>query len=148
MNRSTALFLQTVTVLIGLAALVFLLGEPHIEGRNAHATLFEIYFKDPFLAYVYVGSIAFFVALYRAFGLFGGARRLGAFPPGSADTLRGIKRCGLTMIGVVAGALVIILIMGDPDDRPAGVFMSLLATLGSSAIAVTAAKLERRLRGA
>jgi hypothetical protein len=42
--------------------------------------------------------------------------------------------------------LVIILINGDPDDRPAGVFMSLLATLGSSAIAVTAAKFERKLR--
>jgi hypothetical protein len=146
MNRTTALFLQVVIVLIGLAALTFLLGGPHLEGRNAHATFLEIYFKDPFLAYVYVGSIAFFVALYRAFGLFGSVRQQGSFAPESVVALRTIKRCGLTMIGFVAGAVVIILINGDPDDRPAAVFMSLLATLGSSAIAITAAKLERRVR--
>jgi hypothetical protein len=38
------------TVVVGGAVFVFLLWEPHIEGRNAHATLFQIYFNDPFLA--------------------------------------------------------------------------------------------------
>ena len=63
MKNSSALLLQGVTVLVGIAVLAFLLWEPHIEGRNAHATTFEIYFKDPFLAYVYLGSAPFFVAL-------------------------------------------------------------------------------------
>ena len=54
-------------MLIGVGALAVLLGEPRIEGRNAHATLFEIYFNDPFLAYAYIASIPFFVALYQAF---------------------------------------------------------------------------------
>ena len=94
MNRTTALFLQVVIVLIGLAALTFLLGGPHLEGRNAHATFLEIYFKDPFLAYVYVGSIAFFVALYRAFGLFGSVRQQGSFAPESVVALRTIKQIG------------------------------------------------------
>lgn len=40
-----------VVVLGGIGALAFMLWEPHLEGRNAHAGLFEIYFKDPFLAY-------------------------------------------------------------------------------------------------
>jgi len=70
MNRSLVLLLQVVIVLIGLATLAFLLGEPHFEGRNAHATTFAIYFKDPFLAYVYLGSVPFFIALCRAFALF------------------------------------------------------------------------------
>jgi hypothetical protein len=48
-----------------------MLWEPHLEGRNAHATLFQIYFNDPFLAYAYMASIAFFVALYQAFKLLG-----------------------------------------------------------------------------
>jgi hypothetical protein len=51
MKRSAAIVLQGVIVLIGIGALTFLLWEPHIEGRNVHATLFESYFKDPFLAY-------------------------------------------------------------------------------------------------
>jgi hypothetical protein len=42
------IFLQAVIVLIGIGALALMLWEPHIEGRNAHATLFEIYFNDPF----------------------------------------------------------------------------------------------------
>ena len=60
-----------VVVLIGLGALALLLWEPHLEGRNAHATLFEIYFNDPFLAYAYGASIPFFVSLYQAFKLLG-----------------------------------------------------------------------------
>ena len=55
MKRSSTIFLQVVIVLIGIGALALMLWEPHIEGRNAHATLFEIYFKDPFLAYAYIG---------------------------------------------------------------------------------------------
>jgi hypothetical protein len=39
------IFLQAVIVLIGIGALALMLWEPHIEGRNAHATLFEIYQK-------------------------------------------------------------------------------------------------------
>ena len=71
MKRGPILFLRAVLVLIGVGALALLLWEPQIEGRNAHATTFEIYFKDPFLAYVYLASIALFVALYHAFKVLG-----------------------------------------------------------------------------
>src|SRR3954464_8875928 len=91
MKRSSTLFLQVAIVLIGIGALALMLWEPHIEGRNAHATLFEIYFKDPFLAYMYVGSTPFFVALYRAFGLFEHVRQNSAFSQATVDALRAIK---------------------------------------------------------
>src|SRR6186997_3294345 len=122
MKRSSTIFLQIVIVLIGIGALALMLWEPHIEGRNAHATVFEIYFKDPFLAYVYVGSMPFFVALYRAFGLFGHARQNRAFSQETVDALRAIKRCAIILIGFVAGGVVFILMFGDKEDRPAGVF--------------------------
>lgn len=48
--RLETMFLQAVVVLIGIGALAFLLWEPHLKGRNANATTFEIYFNDPFLA--------------------------------------------------------------------------------------------------
>ena len=64
LKRGSTAFLQGVIVLVGMGALAFMLTMPHFEGRNAHATPFEVYFKDPFLAYVYVGSIPFFVALF------------------------------------------------------------------------------------
>jgi hypothetical protein len=148
MKRSSALFLQVVIVLIGIGALAFLLWEPHIEGRNAHATTFEVYFKDPFLAYVYLGSFPFFVALYRAFGLFGRAGRSGAFSQVSVDALRAIKHCMMVFIGFVVGGVVFIIMFGDKDDRPAGIFMSFLVAFPSSVIAIAAAMFARHLQNA
>jgi hypothetical protein len=146
MKTFSALLLQVVIVLIGIGVLALMLWEPHLEGRNVNATPFEIYFKDPFLAYVYVGSTPFFIALARAFGLFGHVRQTGAFSQQSVDALRAIKRCGLALIGFVAGAAVFIVGFGDGEDRPAGVFMSLLALMGSSAIASVASMAARNLQ--
>jgi hypothetical protein len=148
MKSVSARLLQLGVLLLGLGALSLLLWEPHIEGRNAHATTFEIYFKDPFLAYVYVGSIPFFVALHRAFGLLGDLGRRGTFSQVTVDALRAIKRCALTVIGFVLGAVVIILINGDPDDRPAGIFMSLLVTVAAGIVATGATIFARNLQQA
>ena len=147
MKSSSALFLQVVVVLIGIGILGLLLWEPHLEGRNVHATTFEIYFKDPFLAYAYMGSIPFFVAVYRAFGLFGHVRRNGTFSQVTLNALRVIKGCAMAIIGFVAGGVIFIIVFGDRDDRPAGLFMSLLIAFAASVIATAAAMWARNLRG-
>ena len=146
--RSLALCLQVVTMLIGICILGFLLWEPHVEGRNAHATVFEIYFKDPFLAYVYVGSIPFFVAVYRAFKLFNDVRRNETFSLLTLNDLRAINRCAITLVGFIAGGVVFILIFGDGEDRPAGIFMSALFASGASVIAIAASKFAHYLQTA
>jgi len=147
MKRASTIFLQVVIVLIGIAVLSFLLWEPHLEGRNVNATLFEIYFKDPFLAYAYIGSIPFFVALYQAFKLFGYIGRNEIFSQGSVRALRTIKYCALAIISFVAVS-VIFMIFGDRDDRPAGVFMRTLITFPSIVVATAAAVFERILQNA
>src|SRR3989344_2994156 len=101
MKRSGVIFLQVVIVLIGIGALALLFWEPRIEGRNAHATNFEIYFKDPFLALVYIGSIPFFMALYQAFKVLGYAGQNKIFSQAAVKALRTIKFCALTIIGFV-----------------------------------------------
>src|SRR5438477_10635300 len=101
MKRSSTIFLQTVIVLIGIGALALMLWEPHVEGRNAHATTFEIYFKDPFLAYAYVASIPFFAALFQAFKVLGYARQNKVFSPAAVKALRTIKLCAFAIIGFV-----------------------------------------------
>src|SRR5690349_7930555 len=98
MKRSSTIFLQVVIALVGIGALTVLLWEPHIEGRNAHATLFEIYFKDPFLAYVYIASIPFFVALYQAFKVLGYAGQNKIFSQEAVKALRNIKYCAMAII--------------------------------------------------
>src|SRR5262245_17024470 len=139
------IFLQAVIVLIGIGALALMLWEPHIEGRNAHATLFEIYFKDPFLAYAYLGSIPFFVALYQTFKVLGYIGQNKAFSQATVKALRTIKFCALAIIGFVAVS-VIFFMFSDPDDRPAGVFMRILITFGSVVIATVASMFERILQ--
>lgn len=146
MKRSSTAFLQMVIVLIGIAALAFLLWEPHVEGVNAHATLIEMYFNS-FIAYVYIGSIPFFVALYQAFRLLGYAGRNEVFSQRSVRALRTLKYCALAIIGVVAVS-VFFMIGGDRDDRPAGVFMRVLITFPSIVVAAAAAMFERILQNA
>ena len=147
MNRTPIAFLRIVILLIGIGAFAFLLWEPHIEGRNAHATLFEIYFKDPFLAYAYIGSIPFFVALYQAFKVLGYAGQNKVFSQAAVNALRTIKYCAIAIIGFVAGAEIFIM-LGDSDDRAGGVFMGILFTFGSIVIATAAAMFQRVLQNA
>ena len=147
MKRSSTIFLQTIIVLIGVGALVVMLWEPHIEGRNAHATLFEIYFKDPFLAYAYIASIPFFLALYQAFKSLVYVRQNRTFSQATLKSLRTIKHCGMAIIGFVVVGL-LFLIGGDKEDRPAGIFMRLLITFASIVIATAAAVLERSVKNA
>jgi len=136
------IFLQVAIVLIGIGALALMLWEPHIEGRNVHATLFEIYCKDPFLAYAYIASIPFFVALYQAFKVLGYAGQNKVFSQTAVKALRAIKYCALAIIGFVAVGEVFIM-LGNSDDRAGGVFMGILITFGSLIIATAAAMFER-----
>jgi hypothetical protein len=149
MKRSSTVFLQIVVALIGIGALAFMLGEPHIEGRNKHATLFEIYFKDPFLAYAYLASIPFFLALYQAFKLLGYAGQNKVFSPAAVKAMRTIKVCAIAIIGFVAVS-VVFMPFSDPDDDdgPQGVVMRILITFGSIVIATAAAMFERILQNA
>jgi len=147
-KRTSTAFLQTVIVLIALAALAVLLWEPHVEGRNAHATAFEIYFQDPFLAYAYVASIPFFIALYRAFKVLGYAGRNQLFSPPAVKAMRTIKLCAIAIIGFVVVGEVFVLKHDDKEDPGAGVFMGLLITFASAVIATAAAVFERVLQNA
>ena len=146
MKRGSTIFLQVIIVLIAVGALAFMLWEPHVEGVNAHATLFEMYF-DPFIAYAYIGSIPFFVALYQAFKLLGYIRRNEIFSQRSVRAIRTIKYCALVIIGFVAVS-VIFMIGGDRDDRPGGTFMRILMTFPSIVVATAAAVFERILQNA
>lgn len=147
MKFGATVFLRVVLVLIGIGALAFLLVEPHFEGRNAHATLFAIYFKDPFLAYAYVASISFFVGLYHAFKVLTYAGRNQEFSPAAVRSVRTIKYCAIALIGFVVGGEVFIM-LSDSDDRAGGVFMGVLIFCGAIVVATAMAILERILQNA
>lgn len=149
MKRGATVFLQAVTVIFGVGALALLLWEPQIEGRNAHATQFQIYFKDPFLAYAYAGSIAFFVALYQAFRFLGYIGQNRVFSADSVRALRTIKYCALTLVAFIVGAeAYLIVIVRGSDDIAGGVAMGVVLIFGSAVVGTAAAIFERMLERA
>src|SRR3989338_2104972 len=99
MKKSSTIFLQVVIIALGIGVLAFMLWEPHLEGRNVNATFFEIYFNDPFLAYAYIGSIPFFVALYQAIKVLGYVRQNKTFSQVVVNALRTIKYCAFITAG-------------------------------------------------
>src|SRR3954471_17321513 len=148
MKRSSTIFLQVVIVLVGVGALALLLWEPQIEGVNAHATNFEIYFKDPFLALVYAGSIPFFIALYQAFKVLGYARQNKVFSAKAVKALRTIKYCAIAILGFVVVEEIFIMLNHGNDDAAGGIAMGVFITFGSIVIATAAAVFQKVLQNA
>lgn len=149
MKRGSTIFLQVVIVLLGIGVLAALLYEPQVEGRNVNATQFEIYFKDPFLAYIYLAFIPFFVGIYQAFKMLGYARRDEIFSERSVKALRTIKYCGSITAVMILGAIAYIFVfISGTDDIAGGVAMGLFLTFASTVIATAAAVFERILQNA
>jgi hypothetical protein len=148
MQKSSTVFLQVVIVALGILALALMLWEPQLEGRNEHATLFQIYFNDPFLAYAYTASIAFFVGLYQAFKFVGYAGRNELLSQRSVRALRAIKYCAVSLVGFIVAPLVYLFVARPDDDIAGGVAIGLCMILVFGIIATTAAVFERRAQKA
>ena len=147
MKRAATIFLQILVALLGACLLVLLLLEPQLEGRNAHATQFEIYFKDPFLAYIYVAFIPVFVGLYQVFKILGYAGRDEIFSQNVVRGLRILKYCALTTAIFILGAVayLFIFIRGE-DDIAGGVAMGVFIIFSCVFTAVAAGVFERVLQ--
>ncbi len=149
MKKSSTIFLQVVIVLIGIGVLALLLWEPHVEGRNAHVTFFEVYFHDPFLAYVYIASISFFMALFQAFKLLDYIRQNKVFSQPAVNALRTIKYCAIIQSILIVMAALYIRMFHAAEDDPAGfIALCVVATFISIVIATAAAVFERTLQKA
>nr|MDD3720801.1 DUF2975 domain-containing protein [Candidatus Gracilibacteria bacterium] len=138
MKRNSTIFLQGVTILIGIATLVFMLCEPLVEGRNLHATFYEIYFKDLFLAYAYIASISFFVVLYKVFKLFGYIRQNKIYSINSIKALKIIKYCAISLVCFILVPEIYLFVVRPGDDIAGGVAVGFFLIFVSVIIAVSA----------
>lgn len=149
MKRGSTIFLQIVILLLGAGVLAFLLWEPQVEGRNVNATLFEIYFKDPFLAYIYLASVPFFVGLYQGFRILGYAGRNEIFSERSVRALRIIKYCTIiTAVFILGAEAYLFIFIRGTDDIAGGVMMGVFVILVCAVIGTAAAVFERILQNA
>lgn len=147
-KRISTVFLQVVVVLIGMAVLAFLIIMPTKEGRAENLDLFHIY-ADPLILYVYAASIAFFVALYKAFRLLGYIGRNQVFSIASIQALKGIKYCAIILSALIVLAGVYIRVFHHEDDDPAGfIGLCIMATFACVVVATAAAIFEKILQNA
>jgi len=122
LEKYVRIFFQIGTIFVGMGAVMFLIWEPQVEGRNIGASLSEIYFQDPFLAYVYIASLPFFVILYQ---IFRGIASIGRDISTTLYALRIIRFCAIIMIGFVMLGEGILFSL-ESDDRAGGVFLGVL----------------------
>jgi len=148
MKRISIIFLQAVIVLIGIVALAILVRFPLTEGRAANLDLFSIY-ADPFILYGYAASIAFFVALYKAFKLLGYIGQNKVFSSNAVKALKSIKYCAIVLSALIVIAGLFIRISHNKDDDPAGFLaICIVTTFVAVVIATAAAIFEKVLQNA
>lgn len=148
MKSISIVFLQVVIVLIGIVAIAILLWFPQTEGRAANLDLLSIYL-DPFILYGYATSIAFFVALYKAFKLLGYIGQNKVFTSNAVKTLKSIKYCAIIISILIVLAGLYIRLFHHKEDDPAGFLaICIVTTFVAIVVATTAAIFEKLLQTA
>jgi hypothetical protein len=137
-------------VVLGAGALLALIAMPQFEGRNVNATLFEIYFNDPFLAYVYLGAIPFFVGLYQGFKILGFVAKNNTFSLATVKALRKIKYCAFITAGAIVAAAAFLMVASrtNGEDAAGAVMLGLITTFASVVVGTAAAVFERVVQNA
>jgi hypothetical protein len=148
MKKKSIVFLQAAIVLIGIVALTVLIWFPLTEGRATNLDLFSIYF-DPFILYGYATSIAFFVALYKAFKLLGYIGQNKVFSTNAVKSLKSITYCAIALsILIVTAGLYIKIFHNKEDDAAGFLAICIVTAFVSIAVATAAAIFEKILQNA
>jgi len=147
MKKGSTLFLKVVILLIGIGALIGMLWFPQTEGRATNLDLISIY-TDPFIVYIYIASIPFFVGLYQAFKLLNFIDANKAFSQGAINTLGNMKFASLGLIVFIAFAMFYLRFFAHGDDPAGPTALGILASFAAAVIATAAAVFQKLLQNA
>jgi hypothetical protein len=147
MKKSSTLFLKVVILLIAIGVLAGLIRFPQTEGRAANLDLISIY-TDPFIIYIYIGSIPFFVGLYQAFKLLNFIDANKAFSQGAVNTLKNMQFASLSLIGFIALALFYIRFFAHGDDPAGPTMLGICMALAFGVIATAAGVFQKLFQNA
>lgn len=120
---------------------------PQTEGRAYNLDLMSIY-TDPFIIYIYIASIPFFVGLYQAFKLLNLIDANKAFSQDAVNTLKHIKFASLTLIGFIAVALFYIRFFIHGDDPAGPTALGIIVSFAVAVIATAAAVFQKLFQNA
>ena len=146
LKKSSTLFLKLVLSLIALVVFIGLLWFPQTEGAAANKNLISIY-TDPFILYIYIGSIPFFVGLYQAFKLLNLIDANKAFSQSAVNTLKNMKYASLALISFIILALIYIRFTATGSDDPAGpTGLGILVCFAIAVVATAAGVFQKLLQ--
>jgi len=100
------------------------------------------------LALVYLGSIPFFVGLYKTFKVLGYVGKNKVFTTTAVKALRTIRYCAFIVIGFVVVEEIFIILTPGNDDATGGFFIGALIFVGSGIVASLARMFEKILKKA
>ncbi len=142
-KSGSTLFLKIVILFIAIVTLVAMTWFPQIEGRAKNLDLISIYI-DPFIIYIYIGSIPFFIGLYQTFNLLNLIEDNKAFSQSAVNTLKNMKYASISLIGFIVFALLYIrfLVRGDDPAGPTALGISIALAFG---VIATAASVFQKL---
>jgi hypothetical protein len=134
---------------MGVGVAAALIWFPQTEGRAKDLDLIHIY-MDPVIAYIYLGSIPFFMALLQAFKLLMNIERNKTFSPSSVKILQTIKYCAISIVCLMAGLISWIAYIGKStgDDSAGAVAVGIVIIFISIVMATFAAILQKLFQNA
>ena len=147
MKRGSTLFLKIVILLIAVAVFAGLIWFPQTEGRAVNLDLISIY-TDPFIIYIYVGSIPFFVGLYQAFKLLHFIDANKVFSKGAIKTLKYMKFASLSLIAFIVLALLYLRFFVHGDDVAGPTGLGIIVSFAAAVIATAAAIFQKLFQNA
>lgn len=147
MKRGATAFLSGIILILAIGVFAGLIWFPQTEGRAVGLDLFSIY-TDPFILYIYIGSIPFFVGLYQAFKLLRYIEANTAFTPGAVIALKHIKIASLILIACIAGAELYIRFFAHGDDIAGPTMLGISLSVIFGVIATVAGIFQRLFQNA
>lgn len=147
MKKGSTLFLKVIILLIGVAVIGGLIYFPQTEGRAANLDLVSIY-SDPFIIYIYIASLPFFIGLYQAFKLLNLINGNRAFSQAAVNTLKVMKLAALSLIGFIGIAEVYIRFFARGDDPAGPTMLGICIALAFGVIATAAGVFQKLFQNA
>ncbi len=145
-KRISTLFLKGVIVLVGITVFGWLIIFPQLEGRAANLDLISIY-NDPFIIYIYIAFIPFFMSLYQALKLLGQFDK-NKISSTSIKTIENIKKYMLMFIGLIALTVLYISMLSrqTQDDGAGAMMLGMIIILGSGVVVAVADIVGKELK--
>ena len=145
--KGETLILKVVVIIIGLPVLVLCIaGLPWLVNNPVKPDYAHILY--PIIIGLYLSSIPFFIALFKAYRLLSYIDKNISFSELSVGALKNIKFCAIAISVLYLVMMPFIYFLAEKDDAPGLIIIGMVPLFASMVIAVFSAVLQKLLKSA